>query len=71
MANRKTSSKKATTTSANVGHEAQLWQMADALRGSMDAAEYKGHNHRPQCPGGQVNRARTPADIRSHGAAVP
>lgn len=26
---------------ANVGHEAQLWQMADALRGSMDAAEYK------------------------------
>ena len=29
------------TTSANVGYEAQLWQMADALRGSMDAAEYK------------------------------
>jgi len=28
-------------TSANVGYEAQLWQMADALRGSMDAAEYK------------------------------
>jgi type I restriction enzyme M protein len=27
--------------SANVGYEAQLWQMADALRGSMDAAEYK------------------------------
>src|SRR2546426_2693048 len=26
---------------ANVGYEAQLWQMADALRGSMDAAEYK------------------------------
>ncbi len=26
---------------ATVGHEAQLWQMADALRGSMDAAEYK------------------------------
>ncbi|MBC7085451.1 MAG: SAM-dependent DNA methyltransferase [Methanomethylovorans sp.] len=24
-----------------VGYEAQLWQMADALRGSMDAAEYK------------------------------
>jgi type I restriction enzyme M protein len=22
-----------------VGYEAQLWQMADALRGSMDAAE--------------------------------
>jgi type I restriction enzyme M protein len=26
---------------ANVGYEQQLWQMADALRGSMDAAEYK------------------------------
>src|SRR5574338_953971 len=26
---------------ANLGYEAQLWQMADALRGSMDAAEYK------------------------------
>jgi len=26
---------------ANTGYEAQLWQMADALRGSMDAAEYK------------------------------
>jgi type I restriction enzyme M protein len=28
-------------TAANVGYEAQLWLMADALRGSMDAAEYK------------------------------
>ncbi len=28
-------------TAANIGYEAQLWQMADALRGSMDAAEYK------------------------------
>src|SRR5512138_375558 len=26
---------------ATVGYEAELWQMADALRGSMDAAEYK------------------------------
>jgi type I restriction enzyme M protein len=26
---------------ANIGYEQQLWQMADALRGSMDAAEYK------------------------------
>jgi len=26
---------------ANLGFEAQLWQAADALRGSMDAAEYK------------------------------
>ena len=30
-----------TDTAANVGYEAQLWQMADTLRGSMDAAEYK------------------------------
>ena len=28
-------------TAANVGYEAQLWQMADALRGSMDPGEYK------------------------------
>jgi type I restriction enzyme M protein len=26
---------------ATVGYEAELWAMADALRGSMDAAEYK------------------------------
>ncbi|MDI6773352.1 MAG: class I SAM-dependent DNA methyltransferase [bacterium] len=29
------------STGATVGYEAQLWRMADALRGSMDAAEYK------------------------------
>ena len=28
-------------TAANLGFEAELWQAADALRGSMDAAEYK------------------------------
>ena len=33
--------KQKTNNGANVGYEAQLWQMADALRGSMDAAEYK------------------------------
>ncbi|MBI2266971.1 MAG: type I restriction-modification system subunit M N-terminal domain-containing protein, partial [Armatimonadetes bacterium] len=38
MANRKNN---ASTASATVGYEAQLWQMADTLRGSMDAAEYK------------------------------
>ena len=27
--------------SATTGYEAELWQMADTLRGSMDAAEYK------------------------------
>jgi type I restriction enzyme M protein len=31
----------ANSTAANVGYEAELWRMADALRGSMDAAEYK------------------------------
>ena len=34
-------SKKVGGTAANVGYEAELWKMADALRGSMDAAEYK------------------------------
>ena len=27
--------------SATTGYEAELWRMADTLRGSMDAAEYK------------------------------
>jgi type I restriction enzyme M protein len=27
------------TNGATVGYEAELWKMADALRGSMDAAE--------------------------------
>jgi len=31
----------AENTGARVGYEAELWRMADALRGSMDAAEYK------------------------------
>jgi type I restriction enzyme M protein len=31
----------ADTTGATVGYEAELWRMVDALRGSMDAAEYK------------------------------
>lgn len=33
--------KKVEPTSANVGFESKLWAAADALRGSMDAAEYK------------------------------
>jgi type I restriction enzyme M protein len=40
MARTKTNST-ARESSANIGYEAQLWQMADALRGSMDAGEYK------------------------------
>ena len=36
-----TASPKAETHATTTGHEAELWRMADALRGSMDAAEYK------------------------------
>jgi type I restriction enzyme M protein len=41
VAKKKNSKNAQDDTAANVGYEAQLWQMADALRGSMDAAEYK------------------------------
>ena len=41
MAKRKNNAAGTETSAATVGYEAQLWQMADALRGSMDAAEYK------------------------------
>ena len=37
----KTPAPPAGTQGAITGHEAELWRMADALRGSMDAAEYK------------------------------
>ena len=38
---RRNNSQTAQTTGATVGYEAELWRMADALRGSMDAAEDK------------------------------
>ena len=41
MARASKKSKNTEQSAATVGYEAQLWQMADALRGSMDAAEYK------------------------------
>jgi type I restriction enzyme M protein len=41
VAKRKANSAADGGTAANIGYEAKLWQMADALRGSMDAAEYK------------------------------
>ena len=37
----KKSSTPANASAATVGYEAELWQMADPLRGSMDAAEYE------------------------------
>ena len=33
--------RKQTDSGATTGYEAELWAMADTLRGSMDAAEYK------------------------------
>lgn len=41
LARRVNETKVKKTTGATVGYEAELWRMADALRGSMDAAEYK------------------------------
>ncbi len=41
MAKQRNSTRASAATSATIGYEAQLWQMADTLRGSMDAAEYK------------------------------
>ena len=41
MAKRRNNTEATAATGATVGYEAQLWRMADALRGSMDAAEYK------------------------------
>ena len=41
MPRRKSNPQPTPTTAATVGYEAELWKMADALRGSMDAAEYK------------------------------
>jgi len=41
MATRNDAKKPTRDEGATVGYEAQLWQMADTLRGSMDAAECK------------------------------
>lgn len=40
MARPKRKENKNKNSGVNLGFEAQLWQAADALRGSMDAAEY-------------------------------
>jgi type I restriction enzyme M protein len=41
VARQKRNAQEAEVSGATIGYEAQLWKMADALRGSMDAAEYK------------------------------
>jgi type I restriction enzyme M protein len=41
MPRRSTEAKKKPNNGANIGFEAQLWQMADKMRGHMDSAEYK------------------------------
>jgi type I restriction enzyme M protein len=41
MAKRRSKDQKKSNNGANLGFEQQLWQMADKLRGHMDAAEYK------------------------------
>jgi type I restriction enzyme M protein len=41
LAKYKNNTEASEASSATVGYEAQLWQMADTLRGSMDAGEYK------------------------------
>lgn len=38
---RKPRDKTARNNGGDLGYESQLWKMADALRGNMDAAEYK------------------------------
>ena len=41
MAKRRNNSETTDTTDLTVGYEALPWQMADALRGSMETAKYK------------------------------
>jgi len=41
MARASNANEKKTNNGANVGYEAELWRVANALRGSLDAPEYK------------------------------
>jgi type I restriction enzyme M protein len=41
MARRQQTAKDSNNDGATVGYAAELWQMTDATRGSMDAAEYE------------------------------
>jgi len=45
LAKSKNNPKKSNPSAATVGYEAQLWQMADALRGNMGVAEDPDEYH--------------------------
>ncbi len=64
MPRRKSNPQPTPTTAATVGYEAELWELADALRGSMDAVECKhvglgliGAQAKGNCNGGKANIA--------------
>ena len=53
---------------ATIGYEAGLWRMADALRGSVDAAEYNARCSRPHLPQVHIRRFRGSSDEIGVGA---
>jgi hypothetical protein len=55
---------------AKVGYEAQLWQMADALSGSTDGAEYKHSSSTPIFFVTMERRARESNVLRRQPCAV-
>ena len=55
---------------ATTGYEAELWAMADALRGSMDAAEYK-HKERNSVMKYTVVIERTPNNFAAYVPDLP
>ena len=69
MAREKGTSTASSSTAANVGYEAQLWQMADALRGSMVAAEYK-HEVPGFCKSASLEEIRTHGHVLTPGRYV-
>jgi hypothetical protein len=64
MARPKKNERAASNAGATVGYEAELWRMADALRGSMDAADGR---QRP-CPA-QSHRGQASERLLTNRAA--